>query len=171
MLGQEVEEVPLRHQRDEFAVRRQMAEIDHPKVLGADLAGQCFDLLMRQLQEFVEEAELDHQFERRRMNRVAAKVAEEIGVLLEHRHVDAGAGQQESQHHSRRAAAGDAALRRDRRVWHLYLAPAGIVRQQSRSANAKARVDVPSMLGGRLITTSRSPGDPGGDDEFPSTSS
>ena len=37
LLGEEVEEVPLRHQRDEFAVRRQMAEIGHLKVLGADL--------------------------------------------------------------------------------------------------------------------------------------
>ena len=51
MLGEEVEEVPLRHQRDEFAVRRQMAEIGHLKVLGADLRTYRFDLLMRQFQE------------------------------------------------------------------------------------------------------------------------
>ena len=29
VLGEEIEEVPLRHERDEFAVRRQMAEIGH----------------------------------------------------------------------------------------------------------------------------------------------
>ena len=88
LLGQEVEEVPLRHQRDEFAVRRQMAEIGHRKAFGADLPGQRFDLLMRQLQELVDQAEFVHQFERRGMNRVAAEIAEEIGVLLQHHDVE-----------------------------------------------------------------------------------
>ena len=44
------------------------------------------------------------------MNGVAAEVAEEIGVLLEHDHVDAGPREQEAEHHARRPAAGDAAL-------------------------------------------------------------
>ena len=48
------------------------------------------------------------------MNRVAAEIAEEVGVLLQHDHVDAGAREQKSQHHPGGAAAGDAALRRDR---------------------------------------------------------
>ena len=128
LLGQEIQEVPLRHQGDEFAVRRQMAEIRHLKVLGADLAGQRFDLLMRQLQELVEQAELNHQLERRRMNRVAAEVAEEIGVLLQHHHANAGARQQESKHHPGGAAAGYAALRGDRCVGHPCSAPPGMVR-------------------------------------------
>ena len=114
VLGEEVEEVPLRHERDEFAMRRQMAEIDHLNVFGADLGGQRFDLLMRQLQELVDQAEFEHQLERRGMNRVAAEIAEEIGVLLQHHDADAGARQQESKHHPGGAAAGDAALRRDR---------------------------------------------------------
>ena len=114
LLGEEVEEVPLRHQRDEFAVRRQMAKIDHLKVFGADLRGQRFDLLMRQLQELVDQAEFEHQLERRGMNRVAAEIAEEIGVLLQHHDMNARARQQESEHHPGGAAAGDAALRRDR---------------------------------------------------------
>ena len=113
LLGQEVQEIPLRHQRDEFAVRRQMAEIHHLKVFGADLGGQRFDLLMRQFQELVEQAEFVHQLERRRMDRIAAEVAEEIGVLLQHHDANAGARQQESKHHPGRAAAGDAALSRD----------------------------------------------------------
>ena len=91
LLGQEVEEVPLRHERDEFAVGGQMAEIGHLKVFGPDLGGQRFDLLMRQLQEPVEEPKLVHQLERRGMNRVAAEVAEEIGVLLQHHDANAGA--------------------------------------------------------------------------------
>ena len=47
------------------------------------------------------------------MNRVAAKIAEEIRVLLQHHDVDAGARQQKAEHHPRRSAAGDAALRGD----------------------------------------------------------
>ena len=114
VLGEEVEEVPLRHQRDELAVRRQVAKIDHLNVFGADLRGQRFDLLMRQLQEFIDQAEFEHQLERRGMNRVAAEIAKEIGVLLQHHDVNAGARQQESEHHPGGAAAGDAALCRDR---------------------------------------------------------
>ena len=48
------------------------------------------------------------------MNRVAAEVAKEIGVFLQHHDLNAGARQQESEHHAGGAAAGDAALRRDR---------------------------------------------------------
>ena len=39
--------------------------------------------------------------EGRGMNGVAAKVAQEVGVLLEHDDVDAGARQQEAEHHAR----------------------------------------------------------------------
>ena len=42
LLGEEIEEVPLRHQRDEFAVRRQMAKIGHLNVFGADLRRTAF---------------------------------------------------------------------------------------------------------------------------------
>ena len=38
------------------------------------------------------------------------KSRREIGVLLQHHDIDAGAGQQEAQHHAGRAAAGDGAL-------------------------------------------------------------
>ena len=47
--GQEVEEVPLRHQRNELAMRWQAAKVDHFNVFGANLRGQRFDFLMRQL--------------------------------------------------------------------------------------------------------------------------
>jgi hypothetical protein len=118
-LGQEVEEVPLRHQRDEFAMGRQMAKIHHRHALRADLSGQRFDLLMRQFQERVDQAQFAHQLERRRMNRVPAEIAEEVRMLLQHHDVDAGAREQEAQHHSRWPPAGDAALRGDGRVRHL----------------------------------------------------
>jgi hypothetical protein len=117
-----------------------MAKIHQLKVFGADLAGQRFDLLMRQFQELIEQAELIRQLERRRMNCVAAEVAEEIGVLLQHENPNPRARQQEPKHHPSGAAAGDAALRRNCRVGHLCSAPPGIVRQPSRSQNAEAGV-------------------------------
>ena len=43
------------------------------------------------------------------MNGVAAKVAQEVGVLLEHDDVDAGARQQVAEHEPARAAADDTA--------------------------------------------------------------
>ncbi len=44
------------------------------------------------------------------MDRVAAEVAQEVGVLLEHDHASAGAGEQQAEHHAGRAAADDAAI-------------------------------------------------------------
>ena len=43
------------------------------------------------------------------MNGVAAKIAQEIAVLLEHDGVDAGACEQKSEHEPARSAADDAA--------------------------------------------------------------
>ena len=43
------------------------------------------------------------------MDGVAAEIAQEVGVLLEHDDVDAGTGQQKAEHHARGPAAGDAA--------------------------------------------------------------
>jgi hypothetical protein len=44
------------------------------------------------------------------MDRVAAEVAQEVVVLLQHRHAHASARQQVAEHQAGRAAAGDAAL-------------------------------------------------------------
>ena len=107
--GEEIEEIPLRHQRYEFAAHRQMTEVHHWDSLGANLKAQPRDLLVWNFQEFVEQPKLVHQFERRGMDGVAAEVTQEIGVLLQHDNVDAGAGEQKTQHHAGRPAAGDAA--------------------------------------------------------------
>ena len=85
-------------------------EIDHHQVLGADLSGQRLDLLVRQLEEFVEQAELVHQFERRRVHGVAAEIAKEIGMLFQHHDIDAGARQKKAEHHPGRPAAGDGSM-------------------------------------------------------------
>ena len=130
--GEEIEEVPLRHQRDVFAARRQVREIDHAHALCTDERGQPVDLLMRQLQEFVEQAEFGHQLQGGRVDRVAAEIAKEVGVLLQHRDLDAGTRQQKAEHHAGRTAAGDAALGGDRRVRHLPTFPGSAGRSAGR---------------------------------------
>ena len=42
------------------------------------------------------------------MDSIAAKVAKEIGVLLEHDHIDAGPREQKREHHTGWATPGDA---------------------------------------------------------------
>ena len=66
---------------------------------------------MRALQKRLEQPELVHDLERRRMDRIAAKVAQKIAVLLEQDDAHAGARQQHRRHHPGRTTADDAALR------------------------------------------------------------
>ncbi len=82
------------------------------------------DLVVGLLQEFVEQAQLAHQLEGGRVDRVAAEIAQEIAVLLQHDDIDAGARQQEAEHHPGRPAAGDAALGGDRLRGHVGHTPA-----------------------------------------------
>ena len=80
--------------------------------LVADLAGQLAQLLVRALEEIVEDAKLVHHLERRGMDGVAAEVAQEIGVLFQHDDIDAGAGEQEA-----RASCRQGRRRRWRMSW------------------------------------------------------
>ena len=91
----EVEEVPLRHQRDERAAGPQMGEIGDADALAAEDAGEVPRLLVWQLEKFVQQAELADHVERRRMNGVAAEIAQKVLVLLQHDDIDAGPRQQE----------------------------------------------------------------------------
>jgi hypothetical protein len=128
VLGNEIEEIPLRHQRNVFAHRRQMGKVADGDARRADLAGQMIDARMRQPEKFLEQAEFMHQLERRRMDGVAAEVAQKVGVLLQHRHADAGTRQQKAEHHAGRAAADNAAGGLDRNRIHrgaLVVEPAG----------------------------------------------
>ena len=109
LADEEVEKLPLRHHGDEGVALGQAAEVAELDRLAAEDAAQRPQTLVRPLQEGFEQAELVHDAQRRRMHRVAAEVAQEVGVLLEHHRRHAGAGQQEAQHHAGRAAADDAA--------------------------------------------------------------
>ena len=112
--GEEIEEVPLRHQRDEPASRRQVREVGDRHALVADLAADLAHFLMRPLQKALEPAELVHHFQCRRMHGVAAEIAQEIAVLFEDDDVDAGPREQHAEHHAGRSAARDAAARLER---------------------------------------------------------
>ncbi len=111
MAGEEVEEVPLRHQRDEFARRRHMAEIGDIEVLVPDDDAGGAHFLVGQLEELAEQAELAEQFERGRMHGVAAKVAEEVLVLFQYGDFHASARQQVAEHDAGRPSAYYTAIR------------------------------------------------------------
>ena len=76
--------------------------------------------LMGQLEERIEQTKLEHDLERRGVDGVAAEVAEEVLVLLQHHDLDAGAGEEKSEHHPGGAAAGDAATRGDGFSCHAH---------------------------------------------------
>ena len=113
-LGQEVQKIPLRHDRDELAARRQMAQVGDGHLDTVDAAADLAQLGVRPRQEVVEHAELGHYLQGRRVDRVAAKVAQEVGVFLEHDHVDTGPREQVAEHHPGGPATGDAAARAQR---------------------------------------------------------
>ena len=99
-----------------------MREVGDPHRRVADDAAEPFHAPVRQLEELIQQAELVHDLERRGMNGVAAEIAQEVGMLLQHDDVDAGARQQEAEHHAGGAAAGDAARVRMTAPWH-HLSP------------------------------------------------
>jgi len=103
----EIEELPLRHEHHELAARRKLREIADHETLAADFSGNLMNLVMRALEEGFEQAHFGHQFQCGGMDGVAAKVAQEVLVLLEHDHVDAGARQKIAAEQSRRTAADD----------------------------------------------------------------
>jgi hypothetical protein len=96
-------------------MNRQVGEVGDGHALLAELGAELRHFLVRQLQEFVEQAKLVHHVQRRGMDGVTAEVAQEVAVLLQHDAFHPGARQQEAQHHAGRAATHDAALGGDRR--------------------------------------------------------
>ncbi len=99
----------MRHEGDELTASGKMREVGDGDQRLAEIAGERRHLLMRALQKRFEHAEFVHHGERRRMNRISAKVAQKVGVLLEEHGRNAGAREEQCCHHSRRSAADDAA--------------------------------------------------------------
>ena len=105
----EIQEIPLRHQADEFAVHRKMGEIRDGDGEIVDGGAKRAEFLMRDAQKIVKEAELVHQLEGGRVDGVAAKIAEEVGMFFENDDLDPGACEQEAQHNAGGATSCDAA--------------------------------------------------------------
>ena len=63
-------------------MRRQPRKIGDLHGLAVNDAVKLGQFLMRLLEEFVQQAEFVHQLERGWMNRVAAEIAQEIGVFF-----------------------------------------------------------------------------------------
>jgi hypothetical protein len=76
----------------------------------AYLSFEVSRLLVWPGQKVRQKAEFVHQFQRRRVDRVAAEVAQEVSVFLQNDDVYARPCEQEPQHHPRRTTARDAAL-------------------------------------------------------------
>ena len=74
------------------------------------------DPVVRPLEEALEHPELVEDLHRRGVDRVAAEIAEEVGVLFEHADVAAGAGEQQAGHHPGGPAADDDQVRISIRV-------------------------------------------------------
>jgi hypothetical protein len=96
MVGEEIKEIPLRHKRNEAAMRWEMGEIRDFNKSISDLRAERWYFLMGSLQKFLQEAELMHDLQRRGVNGVPAKIAQEICVLLENQNGNSGSGQEES---------------------------------------------------------------------------
>ena len=107
--GEEIEEVPLGHDGDEFAVGGEVGEVGDRGGKIVDVDAEVVDFLVRALEEVMKEAEFVHELEGGGVDGVAAEVAEEVGVFFEDDDVDAGAGKEEAEHHAGGTTADDAA--------------------------------------------------------------
>jgi hypothetical protein len=106
-LGEEVEEIPLWHERHEAALRSQIRHVTQYDRLASNTSADSRDLLVRPFQELFEQTKLVHHLKCRGMNGIAPEVAQEIGVLLQNEDLDSGPRQQIPQHYPSGATAGD----------------------------------------------------------------
>src|SRR5215831_61128 len=68
LLNKEIEEVPLRHEAEEFTMRRQVSQIGKRNKVITDLAADLPDFLVRAFKKIIEQAEFIDHFESRRMD-------------------------------------------------------------------------------------------------------
>src|ERR1039457_6406790 len=121
--GKKIEEIPLRHERNKFAMGRQAAEVGCLKCEVAKHTANRGQLLMGHFQEVFQQPQLVHHLQRGRMHRVAAKIAIEVGVLLQHRNFYPGPREQVAQHHAGWPSADNTTSSFDSLVWHTNTFP------------------------------------------------
>ena len=101
---EEIEQVPLRHHRDVGRGEIEVAEARDLAISAGYPEPDLVDPAVRDFEQLVEPAELVEQLHRRGVDRVAAEIAEEVGVLFEHHHSCTGARQEHARHHPGGAA-------------------------------------------------------------------
>jgi len=141
---EKIKKIPLRHEGDKPAARRQVGKIGDGVQALADLRADRTHLAVRQLQERVQQPEFVHHLQGGWVHRVAAEVAQEIAMLLQHDDIDAGAREQQAEHHAGGTATGDAAAGRDR-------GHAGILRRWRVSHAAQPFPVIPAQSGNPYV--------------------
>nr|WP_029921535.1 hypothetical protein [Nevskia soli] len=86
-----------------------MGKVDDIEQGVADLHAELPRFLVRELEESFQQAQLVHQFQGGRVDGVAAEIAQEVLVFLQHQYRYAGPGQQKAQHQAGGTAAAGAA--------------------------------------------------------------
>jgi len=87
-----------------------MREVSELDACSSDHGLQALHFLVPKLEELVEQAALVHEFQGRRVDGVAAEIAQKILMLLQYHDLHAGPREQEAEHHAGRPAAGDGAV-------------------------------------------------------------
>jgi hypothetical protein len=105
LLPQEIEEIPLRHHGDEGRGRFEVREVANRPFAPGESQDRLVEPVVRARQKAVQHAELVEDLHRRRVDRVAAEIAKEIGMLFEDPDLAAGTGEQQARHHPCRPAA------------------------------------------------------------------
>src|SRR6266550_3134407 len=85
----EIQKIPLRHEAEKLAARRQVSQIRERDKFIADLPADLSDFLMRTFEKLFDQTKFVDDFERGWMNRVATEIAKKISMLLEDDHWDA----------------------------------------------------------------------------------
>src|SRR5205807_3952287 len=113
LASQKAQEVPLGHEGDELAARREMTEVgDRERPITAHRL-EFVEFLVWKGEKIVEETQVVHDLQSGGVQGVATEVAEEVAVFFEHGDLHSSTGQQEAEHHARRTATSDAATRHE----------------------------------------------------------
>jgi hypothetical protein len=109
--AKEVEELPLRHHCYEGSSATDAAEVADHHLAPTDPKLGTGQPLMRAREERVTQAKLPQDVHRRRVHSVAAEIVQEVKVLFNYPHVEAGAGKQQPGHHAARTPSDDEEVR------------------------------------------------------------
>ena len=90
----EIEKLPLRHQRDKGCGHAQLREIREIEPMPGDSRADATQLLVRPIEQFVEQPQFRKHAQRRGVDGVAAEIAQEVAMFFEHRRRQPGAGEQ-----------------------------------------------------------------------------